>query len=169
MKLHDLNHAARTAILHSQNCVVIRSNVEDWPVMLSFPSTPSKTRWCLHIPANDCMWTVNIILESTLWDSEFLCTLYYGIHQLLGFGVSTNSPIPCNMPMKDLRPLNDVSIVSPDQIAVFQRGDRVFKYYDNQSIDWKFRKPNIELLKRCTKITKCETGLHHHRQKNSMP
>lgn len=57
------------------------------------------------------------------------------------------------MPIEDLRPLNDLSKVDPNRIAVFQKGDRVLKYYDSEAIEWNFRKPNVEILKSCTKLT----------------
>lgn len=71
-KLTDINHAARTSILHSQNCIVLRQSIQDWPVMISFPCTPTSARLCLHIPINKAMWSVDI-LEATLWD-EALCS-----------------------------------------------------------------------------------------------
>ena len=59
-KFYDIDHAARTAIYHSQNAIVIRHNVNDWPVILAFPSTPVVARLYLHIPVAKAMWQVQI-------------------------------------------------------------------------------------------------------------
>ena len=148
-KLYSLVHAARTSVYHSQNCIVIRHNINDWPIMLAFPATPHQACLDLHIPVHNAMWQVHVIDPLPLWDKGLLCTLYYGLHRLINYPVISAHPITTNTPTEmPITPLKDIT-KDPDKVYVFREGNKVVKYYDSSNL---VRKHNVEIIKACSNL-----------------
>ncbi|ORU95021.1 MAG: hypothetical protein A6F71_10270 [Cycloclasticus sp. symbiont of Poecilosclerida sp. M] len=151
-KLLDINHASRSSILHSVNCLHVRHGVHDWPLMLAFPATPGEAKICLHIPVDGAMWHQDVF-TSTLWNKSFLCTLYYGIHTLLDSTDCVDVPMSYNMPQKEpdsLMPLKDISAVGPNKVSIFRSGDRVVKYFDTVATELN---PNVDIIRSFSNLT----------------
>lgn len=152
-KLHDLVRAARTSVYHSQNCIVMRHNINDWPIILAFPATPIQARLDLHIPVHKAMWQVHVTKPLPLWDKGLLCTLYYGLHRQLNSQVVSDHPITTNTPkIAPITPLKDIT-KHPDEVYVFREGNKVVKFYDHLDA---VKKPNVEIIKEYSNLLDVE-------------
>lgn len=153
-KLHSIGAAKRTTVYHCQNCVVIRHQNNDWPIMLGLSSTPTEACVFISFPTEEAMWQVEIIESSPLWNKALLFTLYYGLQTLLVGNVTTSIPLSCNQPKRF--PLTPLKTGDKDQISVFKEGERVTKYYDS---NYKLKQPNLAIVEKYSDLE--DVKLHY--------